>query len=188
LIVAATAALAETPAKPKSEKPASTTTSSTTATTAAPASDDAAPPLTKTVADDPNDSPMVRAAKRAVAARQNPSLRRVVSLTSTGRGRMAIATGPVDGPNVPVPQGSPSAADPGAARQQASVREVARLKAEAEKQKQDKLKALAEEEGMIGAELDEPYGGDIEEDQAEKRMYEIQKEREAINAEKPPSR
>src|SRR5689334_7677580 len=71
---------------------------------APPPAEPATPALTKTVAIDPNDSPMVRAAKKAVATRVNPAQRRVVSLNSTNtRGRFAIATGPTEGPKLPPP-------------------------------------------------------------------------------------
>ena len=134
---------------------------------APPPAEPATPALTKTVTIDPNDSPMVRAAKKAVASRVNPAQRRVVSLNSTNtRGRFAIATGPVEGPKVPPP--SPAATT--AAQPSPSQQEAAKRTAAVQKQ----LKKLETEQNRMAAEMDEPYGGDLEEDQVEKRMYELQ--------------
>ena len=127
------------------------------------------PALTKTVTIDPNDSPMVRAAKKAVASRVNPAQRRVISLNSTNtRGRFAIATGPAEGPKVPPP--SPTASTPAAAQPSSSQQDAAKRTAAVQKQ----LKKLETEQSRMAAEMDEPYGGDLEEDQVEKRMYELQ--------------
>ena len=154
-------------------------------TVAAPPAESTTPPLTKTVTIDPNDSPMVRAAKRAVASRVNPAQRRVVSLTSTNtRGRLAIATGPTEGPRIPPAQTPPGPS--GEERQRASVKEVGRLKAVAETEKQEKLKQLAVEEGLLGTEMDEPYGNDVDEDRAVKRLSEIEAERKKLQETTPP--
>jgi Na+-transporting methylmalonyl-CoA/oxaloacetate decarboxylase gamma subunit len=142
------------------------------------------PPLTTTVADNPNDSPMVRAAKRAVASRVNPAQRRVVTLTTANtRGRVAFASGPTTGPTpLPAPP-SPSA---GELRQRESAREVAAIKAAAEKERRDKLKQLENEENMLAAEMDEPYGGDVEEDRVDQRMSEIEAEKQKLQQPPPP--
>jgi hypothetical protein len=159
---------------------------STPAPAAKPAAAETTPALIKSVADDPNDSPMVRAAKRAVASRQNPGQRRVVRLTTSGgatRGRVAISSGPTEGPMVPppvpdtthVPQPKPSSAQENAARRQAEVRE--------------KLKNLAAEEERIAAELMEEQP-EMDEDFIDKRVVEIEAERkqlqESLNAPPPP--
>ena len=167
-------------AKPAKPAPASTTTAP--ATTATP--DDTAPALIKTVVDDPNDSPMVRAAKRAVASRlRNPSQRRVVSLTTsstTARGRFSVSTGPAEGPRLPP---APSDAKPVTTPQVTSAQQAAALQ---KAQTQEKLKRLEAEQSMLAAEADEPYGGDIEEDQVEKRLTEIEAERKKLQETPPP--
>ncbi len=144
----------------------------------APPAESATPPLTKTVVEDPNDSPMVRAAKKAVASRVSPAKRRVVSLNSTNtRGRFAVATGPTQGPKVPplspaaTPAVQPSSSQQEAARRAAAV--------------QRQVKKLETEQKRLAAEMDEPYGGDIEEDQVETRMYESQKELQKLQTTTP---
>ena len=155
------------------------------ATTAAPApAEGTAPPLIKTVVDDPNDSPMVRAAKRAVASRQNPGQRRVMSVTASGaptRGRVAVSTGPAEGPKVPppasdakhVPPPKPPTAQERAAQHRAEV--------------QAKLKSLAAEEQRIAAELEEEQP-EMDEDFINKRIEEIATERQKLLESTPPPR
>jgi hypothetical protein len=140
---------------------------------APPPAEPATPALTKTVTIDPNDSPMVRAAKKAVASRVNPAQRRVVSLNATNtRGRFAVATGPAEGPKVPpMSPATTPAAQPSSSQQEAAKRTAA---------VQKQLKKLETEQNRMAAEMDEPYGGDLEEDQVEKRMYEVQMEHEKL--------
>jgi len=150
--------------------------------TSAPPADSTTPALTKTVTVDPNDSPMVRAAKKAVASRVNPAQRRVVTLHSTNtRGRFAVATGPTEGPKVlPLSPASAPAVQPSPSQQEAAKRAAA---------VQKQLKKLEAEQKMLAAETDEPYGGDIDEDQVEKRLYEnqaAQKKLEQTTAQTPP--
>jgi hypothetical protein len=139
------------------------------------------PALTKTVIIDPNDSPMVRAAKKAVASRVSPAQRRVVSLNSTKtRGRFAVATGPTEGPKVPPP--SPPATPavrPSASQQEAAAKQKAAVRKQLEK--------LEAEQQMLAAEMDEPYGGDIEEDQVEQRLYETQQELQKLQQTTAPN-
>ena len=144
-------------------------------TAAAPPAESATPPLTKTVAVDPNDSPMVRAAKKAVASRVHPTQRRVVSLsTANARGHFAVSTGPVEGPKVlPLATTSTQTApkpQPSLAQQEAARRAAV----------QEKLKKLETEENQLGAEMDEPYGHDLDEDEVEKRLIEIQAEKKKL--------
>lgn len=152
-----------------------TTATDTTAT---------APPLIKSVADDPNDSPMVRAAKRAVASRQNAGQRRVVTLASPGaatRGRVAIATGPAIGPNLPPPQ--PDASAKASAPKVITAQEKASAQRQAEVQ--EKLKQLKNEEERIAAELDEEHP-EMDEDLIDKRLAEIEAERKKLLQPPPP--
>ena len=165
--------------------PASKTTApaSKTATTTA-TTDDTAPALIKTVVDDPNDSPMVRAAKRAVASRlRNPNQRRVVSLTTTSttaRGRFAISSGPAEGPKLPpVPSDAKPVKTPQVTNAQAAA-------AQQKAQVQEKLKKLEVEQSMLAAETDEPYGGDMEEDQVDQRLAAIEAERKKLQQQTPP--
>jgi hypothetical protein len=151
-----------------------------TAQSAPPPAEPATPALTKTVTVDPNDSPMVRAAKKAVASRlKNPAQRRVVSLNSKNtRGRFAVATGPVEGPKVPPMSPAPAPA----ARPSASQQEAAKRTAAVQKQ----MEKLQTEQEMLAAEMDEPYGGDLDEDQVEKRMYEAQAAQQKLQQTAPP--
>jgi hypothetical protein len=146
----------------------------------APPVESTTPPLTKTVTIDPNDSPMVRAAKKAVASRVNPAQRRVVSLNSTNtRGRFSVATGPVQGPKVPpLSPASTPAVQPSASQQEAARRTAA---------VQKQVKKLETEQKRLAAEMDEPYGGDLDEDQVEQRMYEVQAEREKLQQTTAPT-
>jgi hypothetical protein len=145
-----------------------------------PPAEAATPALTKTVAIDPNDSPMVRAAKKAVASRVNPAQRRVVSLNSTNtRGRFAIATGPAEGPKVPpMSPATTPAAQPSTSQQEAAQRTEA---------VQKQLKKLETEQSRMAAEMDEPYGGDLDEDQVEKRMYELQAQQQKLQQTTAPT-
>ena len=146
-----------------------------------PPAEPATPALTKTVTIDPNDSPMVRAAKKAVASRvKNPAQRRVVSLNSPNtRGRFAVATGPVEGPKVPPISPAPA---PATRPPPASQQETARRTAAVQKQ----IEKLQTEQEMLAAEMDEPYGGDLDEDQVEKRMYEAQAAQQKLQQTTPP--
>lgn len=149
----------------------------TTTTTAAPATDTTAPPLIKNVDADPGDSPMVRAAKRAVKARQNPSQRRVVSLTTSTvgtRGRVAYSSGPAEGPKLPPPASDAKTVPP---PKVLSAEERAK---QHKQEVQTKLRRLAAEESQIGTELDEPYGHDQDEDRVDQRLSEIAAERKKL--------
>lgn len=153
-------------------------------TTAAPAAAPEDPPLIKTVADDPNDSPMVRAAKRAVASRQNPKQRRVVSVkpTSAGtatRGRVAVATGPVEGPKVPPLPSDAKAVTPPKELSQSE------LAAQHRAMVQEKLRQLKSEEERIAAELDEETP-EMDEDLIDKRLADIEAERKKLQESTPP--
>lgn len=155
---------------------AQTTTTTTADTTAT------APPLIKTVEEDPNDSPMVRAAKRAVASRQNAGQRRVVTLNASGtatRGRVAISSGAAEAPKLPPPPSDAKRVTPPkvvtaqerAAKQQAEV--------------QEKLRQLKNEEERIAGELDEETP-EMDEDLIDKRLAEIEAERKKLLSTPPP--
>ncbi len=148
------------------------------------ASETAAPPLIRTVAADPSDSPLVRAAKRAVASRQNPANRRLVTVASaggTGRGRVSQGTGPTEGPNLP-PLETPA---PAPVRKSSAEQQQAA--AAREQQVKDRLRQLENEQQRMGAELDEPYGGDVDEDEVDRRMNAIEIERRQLSANPPGS-
>jgi hypothetical protein len=152
----------------------------------APAATDATvPPLTKTVAVDPNDSPMVRAAKRAVASRVPATQRRVITLNSTtSRGHFAESTGASEGPHV-LPLSPPGWATPIKPAPPTPAQEEAAKNAVAVQQK---LKKLEAEQQRMAAEAEEPYGGDVGEDEAEARAAALAAEREKLEqaARKPP--
>jgi hypothetical protein len=136
--------------------------------------------LITSVAVAPEDSPLVRAAKRAVAARQNGNVtnRVVISSANLRRGKYAQATGPVNGPK-PLPPTTPAnppaptvAPDPTAAAVAA------------------RIEALKQEQKRLAAEADEPYGGDIEEDDLDARQKQTQQQLEQLEKlqkQKPPA-
>ena len=157
----------------------------------APVSERLSPEENLMAVDDPNDSPMVRAAKRAVASRlRNPNQRRVVSLSTsstTTRGRFSRLDGSCRGAEAPARAVRCQAA------QDAAVTTAQEAAALQKAQVQEKLKRLEAEESMLAAETDEPYGGDIEEDQVDKRLSEIEAERKKLQQEQatpppPPQR
>ncbi|HYC61271.1 MAG TPA: hypothetical protein VEK79_17080 [Thermoanaerobaculia bacterium] len=173
IFVAALVLTAHAYAQQSAPPPATTTTS------------DAPPPLVKTVVVEPTDSPMVRAAKRAVAARVHPSQRRVISLTTTmTRGRIAQGSGTTELPVIPPPSVEP----PSPATQREAARRIAAEKAAAEKAAavQKRLKELEQEEGMLAQEADQQYGDEVDEDLVEKRLAEIEAERKKLLAPPPP--
>jgi hypothetical protein len=129
---------------------------------------------------------MVRAAKRAVASRVNPGQRRVIKLsTTTTRGRFAESSGSTQGPTVvPLTDGGvrPVAPPPAYAQQQ-DPKQAADV--------QKKLKEVIAEQERMAAEEDEPYGGDMDEDEILKRASELAAEREKLEQsvnQRPPGR
>jgi hypothetical protein len=144
--------------------------------------DAAAPPLIKTVVDDPNDSPMVRAAKRAVAARQRAGQRRVVTLAPSGaatKGRVAVSSGPAEGPKVPPPPSDAKRVEP--PKVVSAQEKAARHQAEV----QQKLRQLQAEEERIASQLDEEHP-ELDEDFIDKRLAEIAVERKKLLESTPP--
>jgi hypothetical protein len=159
-----------------------TATTVTVSPAAQAATADTAPPLTKSVKIEAGDSPLVRAAKLAVASRQHPSNRRVITVTpggSAGRGRYAEATGPVNGPSIPAAESTP-------APQQSQWQREEAAKAEREAAAKERLRQLEQAQQVVGAEVDEPYGGDIEEDAVEATLTGIAAERQDIAPPPPP--
>lgn len=144
------------------------------------------PPLTKTVVVEPTDSPLVRAAKRAVASRQNSTSRRVVTVRSAGvgagRGRFSEATGPTTGPQVP------SISTPTKTATNSQKSEAQRKADAVQKEQVDRrLKQLAEDEARVAAEMDEPYGGDMEEDEVDAQMGAIEQQRQQLQPVQQPT-
>jgi hypothetical protein len=142
----------------------------------APPAADEAPQLIKSLDVKPGDSPLVQAAKRAVAARLNPKDRLKVTVKEgQGRGRVSQSTGPVD-----VSFNVPSSTDPTPATQPAQrprrTFDTSALEA--------RLKELLAEQERLGAQTDEPYGGDgSEEDHTDTRLDQLRKEIQDLNAE-----
>lgn len=156
-------------------------------TTAAAAAAPDAPPLTKTVVVESGDSPLVRAAKRAVASRQSTDSRRVITVRTAaagaGRGRLAEATGPTTGPQVPAAS-TPAKPNTGSQKSEAQRKADEIQKA----QVAEKLKQLAQEEAKVAAEADEPYGGDMEEDEVDARLGAVEQQRRELQqpVQQPP--
>jgi hypothetical protein len=168
-------------AQTQTAKPQTATTQSGAAAEAT------APLLTKTVEVEAGDSPMVRAAKRAVASRGPASQRRVVSLTTNGtHGRIAISSGPKQGPTVlPLTTNwaTPQKPQPSVAEQQAAAQAAERT---------EKLKKLELEQQGLAAQLDEETPNDIDEDALDRRMAEIEGEQKKLQqqqqTQRPPQR
>jgi hypothetical protein len=140
--------------------------------------EDAQPELIRTVAIHSGDSPLVQAAKKAVAARQNSKSRiKINDRTVRGAGHVSQGTGPaVVSMNLPP---APSYAPPPGA----DPADVAR-----QKELAAKIEALKQEQERMAAEADEPYGGDVEEDRVDQRQSQIPQEIDQLQRQQTPSR
>ena len=144
------------------------------------ATTDERPQLIHSVEVQPGDSPLVQAAKRAVARRQSAKDRITVAVTSTGH--ISQPPGPAKAmkmpPDLPVPS-TPAAIDPNVIR--ARNEEIER-----------RIRILQEEQDRLGAAADQPYAGDgSEEDDIQRRRTTIQQKidelrRQQKEASKPP--
>jgi hypothetical protein len=122
------------------------------------------PQLVQSVDVQPGDSPLVRAAKRAVANRQNAKDR--VTVKVTGTGHLSQPPGPARDLKMPPPL-EPTAPAPASI----DADGIRARNAEIER----RIKALQDEQTRLGAEADQPYAGDrTEEDDLERRMTTIQ--------------
>jgi len=124
------------------------------------------PQLVQSVDVQPGDSPLVRAAKRAVANRQNAKDR--VTVKVTGTGHLSQPPGPAKELKMPPPLevSAPTPASASANANRARNEEIER-----------KIKALQDEQKRLGEEADQPYAGDVtEEDNLDRRMATIQQQ------------
>jgi hypothetical protein len=126
-----------------------------------------------------DDSPLVRAAKRTLAARkggQNLPVHRVTDATLKRGGRVAFASGPVNGPTVPPlpePEGPP----------------VPQALPDRTAETQQRIQALQQEQRRMRDEADEGPYGEIDEDVVERRLTEIPNEMQpATPPTSPPDR
>ncbi|MBV8517448.1 MAG: hypothetical protein JO197_08610 [Acidobacteria bacterium] len=157
---------AQKPAPPAKAKPAApkfTALPAVRPQAPAPAADaTTAPPLTSSTVVQAGDSPMVSAAKRAVAARHGSRDRIMVDNNVVGRGHMfqanePTAALPIYRPTDPdLPEASPA---PPTGPSAAEIRE--------------KVTTLQNEQARTFDDSDDQYGNEIDEDLAEKRMTEI---------------
>jgi hypothetical protein len=133
--------------------------------------------LVTTTAVKSTDSPLVQAAKRALAARQNAKNRIKIDHASMKKaGRVSQSTGPVNVSfNLPTSDGEPARPAPRDSAEEARQKEL-----------EKKLETLKQEQAMMAAEQDEPYGGDIEEGASDQRMTEIPNEIEQTQREMNP--
>ncbi len=116
-----------------------------------------------------DDSPLVRAAKRTLAARkgaQNVPVHRVTDATlKRSSGRVAFASGPVNGPSLPPlpePEGPPVPVPQAPPDRTAETRQ--------------RIEALQQEQRRMRDEADEGPYGQIDEDVVERRLNEIPNE------------
>lgn len=140
---------------------------------------DARPALIPTVSVTQNDSDLVRAAKAAVANRRGSKTAVVIDESYMIR----VLGGPLS---------------PGTAPHELAVREpksvakqvnaVNTTKSGPDPAKVEKrIQDLKQEQARMAAEMDEPYGGDVNEDRAAQRMSQIPQEiQEQQNSIKPP--
>jgi hypothetical protein len=143
---------------------------------------DELPPLTRSTALAPDDSPLVRAAKLAVAARVAPSERRVVELTTVlTRGRVAQAS---PNPNFNVSPAGSSSTPSSPPVFTPNTEAEQRADAEAERVRQ-RMEELQRERERMAAEADEPYGADVAEDEVTSRQSNVQQQIET--APPPPA-
>lgn len=127
-------------------------------------SEESTPPLIVSTEVLPTDSPMVAAAKRAMAARQKAKNRVHVSVTP-GKGHLFQATGPVN-VSFKMPPEDPKPRPVKPARLAVTPEDVER-----------KIQTLLREQEKLASHADEPVGGDgSEEDFVEKKMAALQKQ------------
>ena len=128
----------------------------------APVTATAGAPLAQT-AESATDSPLVRAAKRANAARRNQKSTTAVitdkDLKRSG-GHFTTTTTQNELPGAPTTPAKNPTVDSG----QTAAERAANAK---------KVEGLKNEQGRMGDEMDQPYGGDVSEDQAAARMSQI---------------
>jgi hypothetical protein len=126
------------------------------------------PQLVQSVAEQPGDSPLVRAAKRAVARRQNAKNR--ITITGAAAGHISQGTGtlkPIVVPPEPAPART-NAIDPNVIRARNEMLE-------------QQIRTLEDEKTRLGAETDEPVGGDgPNEDAVVRRITDLQQKIDAL--------
>jgi hypothetical protein len=126
------------------------------------------PQLVQSVAEQPGDSPLVRAAKRAVARRQNAKNR--ITITGATAGHISQGTGtlkPIVVPPEPAPAPA-NAIDPSVVRARNDAIER-------------QIRLLEDEKSRLGVETDEPVGGDgPDEDAVVRRLTDLQQKIDAL--------
>jgi hypothetical protein len=165
-------------AKPK---PAEIVTSNTTlpadaVSTVASSSPSAHPSLVSTVDLQTGDSALVRAAKTAVARRQQSTVP-VIDAKVLERAKGDTFSEP-DHP-YPLPDEIRRANAPQRVVAEQAAPEPDRTPTRADIEK--RIAGLKKEQERLAAESEQPYGGEVPGDQIEKRMTEIQKELAALN-------
>lgn len=130
------------------------------------------PPLISSTAAQAGDSPLVRAARRAVEARVSAAGRQVISSQTLRRGTVSQASGPAHAPNVNYFDPPPGA----------SQKEDNRQAEETKK----KIEKLQQEQKIMADEADQGPYGEYDEDYVEGRMTQIPQEIEAAQKQKPP--
>jgi hypothetical protein len=131
------------------------------------------PPLISSTTAQAGDSPLVRAARRAVAARIATAGRQVISSQTLRRGTVSQASGPAHGPSVnydETPANMP--------KQEEENRQALEAKKRIEK--------LQEEQRIMADEADQGPYGEYDEDYVEGRMTQIPREIESAQKQKPP--
>lgn len=155
------------------EQPAQTKATTTT---------EPAPTVIETTPIQETDSPLVQAAKRARAARQNSKDRiKITSSSTSGKGRVFQSTGP-ERVNFNLPNSSAQTPPPAPPESQLEMEKRVALEKKRIELKKELARMLAESEGPTGDEVDEDY--------VEKRLREIPKEIEELErqrTEKPPA-
>lgn len=111
----------------------------------------------------PDDSPLVRAARAAVAARLRSTNRQVIDDRTVRRGRVFQSTGPVN-VSFPLPFDPPAPPTRPAAPSQQLI------------DAQKRVDSLRQEQQRMAEEADQGPYGEVDEDRVEQRMTEIPRE------------
>jgi hypothetical protein len=137
---------------------------------------DAVPSLVEDTTINPDDSPLVRAAKRTLAKRRTSQTKPAFKVNDNTlvKGRVSYASGPAHGPTAP---SRLPAADAPAPAQPDRAAEAAK-----------RVQELQQEQARMRDEADEGPYGEVEEDQVEHRLSTIPNEIQTTQTNPPPPR
>lgn len=133
------------------------------------------PPLVPDVRFRPDDSPLVRAAKIAVASRAGQPTRVFDNAAvANSRGVISTSSGAAELPTFQPTSMYPGAAPAAGQSTQTFAPQVDRAAV------QKKIQQLNQEEGRMAMEAEQPYAGDVSEDRVDQRLSQIPQERQQL--------